>query len=112
MEHRHRAMKRRDFITLLGGFAVSSPLAAHAQRPKTLPKVGVLWHAGSAEEEAIYIRALNQGLSVLRAWLSRLPPFQSTCWLRSPKRQPKQPPERQRKSRLYLPSYPIPLDRN
>src|SRR5436190_14305794 len=65
MEHRHRAMKRRDFITLLGGFAVSSPLAAHAQRPKTLPKVGVLWHAGSAEEEAIYLRALNQGFSNL-----------------------------------------------
>jgi len=65
MEHRHRTMKRRDFITLLGGFAVSSPLAAHAQRPKTLPKVGVLWHAGSAEEEAIYIRALNQGFNDL-----------------------------------------------
>src|SRR3954447_18691141 len=54
-------MKRRDFIKLLDALAATSP--AHAQRNKNLPKVGVLWHAGSAEEEAIYLRALNQGFN-------------------------------------------------
>ena len=57
-------MRRRDFITLLGAFAL--PLAARAQQPtKKIPRVGVLWHAGSAEEEAIYLGALMEGLKGL-----------------------------------------------
>jgi putative tryptophan/tyrosine transport system substrate-binding protein len=56
-------MKRRDVITLLGGLA-ALPFAAYAQS-KRPPKVGVLWHAGSAEEEAIYLGALNQGFKDL-----------------------------------------------
>ena len=58
-------MKRRDFIKLTGALGTTWPIGAQAQRNKSLPKVGVLWHAGSAEEEAIYIRALNQGFSDL-----------------------------------------------
>ena len=57
-------MRRREFITLLGAFAL--PLAARAQQPtKKIPRVGVLWHAGSAEEEAIYLGALTEGLKGL-----------------------------------------------
>jgi putative tryptophan/tyrosine transport system substrate-binding protein len=57
-------MRRREFITLLGAFAL--PLAARAQQPtKKTPRVGVLWHAGSAEEEAIYLGALLEGLTGL-----------------------------------------------
>jgi ABC-type uncharacterized transport system substrate-binding protein len=58
-------MKRRDFITLLGGLGAAWPIAAQSQRNKSVPKVGVLWHAGGAEEEATYLRALNQGFSDL-----------------------------------------------
>src|SRR5215471_16485987 len=58
-------MKRREFIGSLIGTAVAWPLAASAQESKGVPRVGVLWHAGNAEEEAPYLRALEQGLKDL-----------------------------------------------
>ena len=55
-------MRRRDFITLFGGTAAMWLPAAHAQQPKKMHRIGVLWHGANAEQEAIYLAALRQGL--------------------------------------------------
>ena len=54
-------MKRREFIATVGGAAAMWPLSARAQQPRKIPKIGVLWHAGSAEEEGPYLAALREG---------------------------------------------------
>jgi putative ABC transport system substrate-binding protein len=52
--------RRRFLLTSLAG-ALAGPLVTEAQPTGRIPRIGVLWHAGSAEEERIPLSALVQG---------------------------------------------------
>lgn len=53
-------MKRREFLGLVGAAIASLPVCAVAK--KRDPAVGVLWHAGSEQEEAIFLGEVRRGL--------------------------------------------------
>ena len=51
---------------LIGGATVCVPLNAYAQQSRRkIPVVGVLWHAGSAEEEEIFLTTLRKAFNDL-----------------------------------------------
>jgi hypothetical protein len=64
-------VKRRSFITLLGGAAAAWPLAARAQQPRQMRRIGVLtpFPADDAEGHA-RLTAFTQALQQL-GWTAR-----------------------------------------
>ena len=57
-------MRRRVVIALLRG-AVVWPFAARAQQQTRISRIGVLWHGGNEQEEAMNLSALRKGLNEL-----------------------------------------------
>jgi putative tryptophan/tyrosine transport system substrate-binding protein len=65
-------MKRREFITLLGGAAVAWPLAARAQQGERVRRIGVLLPAAADDLEfQTRVGAFQQGLQELRWTIGR-----------------------------------------
>jgi putative ABC transport system substrate-binding protein len=54
-------MNRRELLAIFASAAVALPGRASAQTSAKIPKVGMLWHAGSAEEEGAYFASLTEG---------------------------------------------------
>jgi putative tryptophan/tyrosine transport system substrate-binding protein len=58
------AMRRREFIGGFGSVALAATMA-RAQQSRHIPVIGVLWHAGSAEEESEYLSVLVKAFEEL-----------------------------------------------
>src|SRR5215475_797658 len=59
-------MRRREFITLIGGAAASWPLAARAQQPARMRRIGVLMSFAEDDPHAKFLlAALTEGLQQL-----------------------------------------------
>src|SRR3954469_21162505 len=59
-------MKRREFITLVGGAAVGWPLAARAQQSERMRRIGVLLPAAADDAEfQAWVGAFSHGLAQL-----------------------------------------------
>jgi putative ABC transport system substrate-binding protein len=62
-------VKRREFITLLGGAAVAWPAIADAQQPERMRRIGIMMNSAADDPEPqVHLAALRQGLQQL-GWI-------------------------------------------
>ena len=63
-------MRRREFITLLGGAAAAWPLAARAQKAERMRRIGVLVGSAESDPKSVpRVTAFERGLAEL-GWTS------------------------------------------
>src|SRR5690349_2614807 len=73
-------MKRREFITLLGGAAAAWPLVARAQQPERVRRIGVLMATAENDAESQHrLAALREGLQKL-GWTEGRNLRSEYCW--------------------------------
>src|SRR5689334_22427320 len=59
------SVRRREFIAAAGGTILAWPGRAASQAQKSKPRIAVLWHAATAEEEHPYFGELIKGFREL-----------------------------------------------
>jgi putative tryptophan/tyrosine transport system substrate-binding protein len=74
-----RDMKRREFITLLGGAAATWPVAVHAQQPDQMKRIGVLMGGSENPETRDFVAALKKGCANL-GWIEGLNAQMEVRW--------------------------------
>jgi putative ABC transport system substrate-binding protein len=77
-------MKRRQFITLLGGAAAIMPFAARAQQGDKICKVAVLMGVAETEEGSAWLAAFQQRLAELGWTKGRNVSFEVRWWTGGP----------------------------
>jgi putative tryptophan/tyrosine transport system substrate-binding protein len=73
-------MRRRDFMKILAGSAVSWPLATHAQQSERLRRVGLLMNLAAEDPEGqVRLKAFIQGLQK-QGWIEGRNMRVDMCW--------------------------------
>jgi putative tryptophan/tyrosine transport system substrate-binding protein len=73
-------VRRSHFITFLGGAAAAWPLAARAQQPDRVRRIGVLMGFAESDSEAqAYVAAFRDGFQKL-GWTEGRNIQINTCW--------------------------------